>query len=248
MPKDSQEYFSLPPHRRCACHKLNLMTTTDVSKISDQHFKTLLRNVNAKMRTVWKKQSGSPKASDFITKMLGGLFVLPVQTRWNSFYDALVRVKKYLATKPEEFKDIFFEFKCPVLRPAEEEFIFEYVRVMRPVADALDMLQADKHMTIGYLLPTLYVLKQKLKKMEDKGNLKHCEPLVKCLISSINKRFAEDFFDRDLRIAAISHPSFKLSWVPDDEKETLENIFRDAVSDLKESLDRSNGQGSITNK
>jgi len=64
----------------------------------------------------------------------------------------------------------------------------------------------------------------------------------------VYKRFAEDLIDRDLRIAAIWHPSFKLSWVPDDEKETLENIFRDAVSDLKESLDRNNGQSSITNK
>lgn len=36
----------------------------------------------------------------------------------------------------------------------EEEFIKECVKVMRPLSEALDTLQADKKVNVGYLLPT----------------------------------------------------------------------------------------------
>lgn len=94
---------------------------------------------------------------------------------------------------------------------------------MRPVADALDMLQADKHISIGYLLPTITVLKNELRKVE--SSLKHCKVLVESLHSSINLRFGPDFEERELRLAAMTHPCFKLSWVPEEEKESSELFF-----------------------
>ena len=41
--------YSLPPHRRCACHSLNLVATTDVEKIKDRHFDNLLKSCVSKV-------------------------------------------------------------------------------------------------------------------------------------------------------------------------------------------------------
>lgn len=234
------ELYRLPPHRRCACHTLSLIATTDVSKITDKNFNMVLRTVTGKLKSVWNKQSFSPKASDLIISKLGALFVLPVQTRWNSFYDSLVRVKRFIVTKNNELREVYNEFKLTPLRQNEEEFVLEFVQVMRPLAQSLDLLQADKHLSIGYLLPTLTILQNKLQKIVA-GDLQYCKPLVTCITNSITRRFAADFTERELRLAAMSHPSFKLSWIAPEDRDASETFFRDAVADLKAAMERNGG-------
>ncbi len=112
---------------------------------------------------------------------------------------------------------------------------------MRPLADALDMLQADKNISIGYLLPTLTVLQQTLGKLSCDRSIRHCRPLIESLAASITKRFGEDFYDTELRLAAMFHPCFRLSWIPEEEKESSENFFRDSVSDKKAFLETNDG-------
>jgi len=42
-------------------------------------------------------------------------------------------------------------------------FVAEYVKVMHPVRTALDVLQGDKVVGLGYLVPMLTVVKNRLK-------------------------------------------------------------------------------------
>lgn len=59
---------------------------------------------------------------------------------------------------------------------------------MKPVARALDILQGDKQVYMGYLLPTLTMLKRMLEYQAMKG-LRICSPLVSALLDGIHKRY-----------------------------------------------------------
>jgi hypothetical protein len=150
---------------------------------------------------------------------LGGLFVIPNNTRWNSFYDALKSVKDFMLLKTDEFQEIFEHFGVPYLSSSEEDLIKEYVKILLPLTRALDILQADKKVSIGFLLPTIVVLKKQLERLQTNQRIKHCKPLINGLLSRVNNRFGDMFSDDELRLAAFLHPRFKLSWIADEEKE-----------------------------
>jgi hypothetical protein len=71
----------------------------------------------------------------------------------NLFFDAVDRFREFINNKKSDLKDVFTHFNVPYFRPAEEDYIREYVKIMRPLTEALDILQADVKVSIGYLLP-----------------------------------------------------------------------------------------------
>lgn len=58
---------------------------------------------------------------------------------------------------------------------------------MRPVAKGLDILQGDKHIFMGYLLPTLVSIEEHLNKKLTE--VFYVKPLVNALLKGIHKRF-----------------------------------------------------------
>lgn len=58
---------------------------------------------------------------------------------------------------------------------------------MEPLARALDILQSDTGMYVGYFLPVLNTLQQKLKNF-NKCNLTYCHSLVETIQQGLNKR------------------------------------------------------------
>lgn len=59
---------------------------------------------------------------------------------------------------------------------------------MEPLARALDILQSDTGMYLGYLLPVLTTLKEKLDKISI-TELKDCHPLLTAVQQGIHKRY-----------------------------------------------------------
>lgn len=75
---------------------------------------------------------------------------------------------------------------------------------------ALNILQSEQKMYMGYLLPTITILREKL---VSKGtSVTITKPLITSLIEGIDNRFATMLDDRDAIAAAIIHPKFKSSW------------------------------------
>jgi hypothetical protein len=150
-----KERIKLPRHMRCSCHLLNLIATTDVHNISNVTFKKVKKRLDAKLQAIWKKQARSSLTSDFIKSKLGVIFVLYNSTRWNSFFDAIECVTKLIHSKNEELAEVFRHFNIAPLTKTEEEFLTEYVRIMEPFTQALDVLQNEERMSIGVVLPTI---------------------------------------------------------------------------------------------
>lgn len=238
----SSEYFSLPTHRRCACHTLNLIAKEDVVKNMEPALKNLMTKTDRKIGSIWKKQSRSSKASDAIFDNLKMLFVIHNETRWNSYYDALERVKYFIVKRRDELKKVFEHFKQIYFRPTEEDFIKEYIKIMGPVTEALDILQADKKISIGYLLPTLSILMKKLEVLKTKPDIKHCKSMINTIMDSVKKRFQSCFTDQELIVAALVHPKFKTSWLTDTDKfdkiELLTSVYNDFKNESAESMAR----------
>lgn len=90
---------------------------------------------------------------------------------------------------------------------------------MRPIAKALDILQAETNSHMGWLLPTIYLLEDKLLRLE--SSIKVCYPLLHSLQSAIQKRFGEMKRDPELIAVAILLSKFKIKWTDKDHIKTI---------------------------
>lgn len=208
----------LPLHLRCASHTLSLCATdankvlenqeTELSRMHDQTIK--------KCNTLWKA-ANRPKSAEILQNILGHTLSRPVETRWNSLYDAL----KKIATIKDKSAALHraLNIRNP-LRESEFKYINEYLACTKPVADALDILQGENSTYYGIFLPTILSLKKKLRNMSTEiDTYEYCSSLAATYLKSVETRF-KDFLNisgslaENAAIAAISHPKYKkLKWI-----------------------------------
>ena len=103
------------------------------------------------------------------------------------------------------------------LKPGEIQFLNDYAQVMKPMAQALNILQRESNHSnayMGYLAPTIAFLKDKLHK---KNAISSVKPLVKALLNGTDERFSCIFDDEKIIAAAILHPKFKNNWTNDED-------------------------------
>lgn len=93
-------------------------------------------------------------------------------------------------------------------------FLHEYVKVLEPIAKAIDTLQAECY--FAYLLPVVHKTVRDLEQMDNK--FKFCQPLLVAVLQGVKERFnyCFDFDDDQCKMALIAtctHPYFKTRWL-----------------------------------
>lgn len=96
-------------------------------------------------------------------------------------------------------------------------------------SNCLFLVSGDKNNFLGVVAPTIHVIKLKLDNM---NGLKLCTELKDGISNQIVKRFPKVFnFDiedpttRNYILSAISHPKFKLSWIPANKIDICRNLL-----------------------
>ena len=84
---------------------------------------------------------------------------------------------------------------------------------MKPVAQALDILQGEERAYFGILLPTLTMCLKKLNDLNINHEIHVCKPLLSAIVAGIKRRFKTLLYDSENEVASAVHPSFKLTWL-----------------------------------
>ena len=111
------------------------------------------------------------------------------------------------------------DLKLPEFNHIDFKVMSEFVKVMRPIAKALNELQGEHQSFYCSVLPTLLEIQCRLNKLEDEP-LTFCRPLAQQLLSGLTKRYGdflglkeEDPTIKMAILATTSHPNFKLRWL-----------------------------------
>ena len=222
----TQVEYDLPAHERCAAHTMNLVASSDINKSlsSSPSSRTVYRSSFAKCAALWNKASRSTQASDNVEAILKRKLIIPTQTRWNSYYNAVVRVTENASA---ELDELCTKLNIRCFSEKEVAFLKEYCKVLQPFATGLDILQGENNCFYGILLPTLETVLKKIRGI--KANLSIMTTgLAVSIEGAIKHRFRTIFDSKEAILAAITLPKFKLRWV---ETQSKKDFYKQMLID-----------------
>uniref|UniRef100_A0A672KH92 HAT C-terminal dimerisation domain-containing protein n=1 Tax=Sinocyclocheilus grahami TaxID=75366 RepID=A0A672KH92_SINGR len=204
----------LPAHYRCAAHTLNLIANNEIGKwlASNPESRAVYRSSTAKCSALWTKASRSTVASECLEKISERKLIVPSVTRWNSFYDAYVRIVGMPLT---DINNLCTQLQIKCMNDREYQFLKEYCAIMKPFSVALDILQGEETCFYGTLQPTLEVLMAKTLAMQN-GLSQMTTGLPEIIVGAIKTRFATTIDSKEALLATVSLPKFKLRWVKEE--------------------------------
>lgn len=123
-------------------------------------------------------------------------------------FDSIKFMLLQIIRSPSKFLRMCDELNVVRLTKSDIEWLEEYVVVMEPLAVCLDILQGEKFMYFGYLIPSISQLISRYANMKINKHSKFCRSLVDIICFNVEKRFENQLTDSFLIIAAISHPFF----------------------------------------
>ncbi|XP_049301829.1 uncharacterized protein LOC109579797 isoform X2 [Bactrocera dorsalis] len=204
----------LSKHFPCASHTLNLLASTDFNKIlnsSSQDIKDIHKRSFQRCTQLWNK-CNRPKSAEVVNEVINASLITPCITRWNSLYDSVTKLLQHKTNLAE----LCYRLKIPTILSEEVEYLEEYAKLMRPIAEAIDFLQGEKTMYFGYFIPTIVTLRIKLRRLEP-ASFKYLSEISEKMQIALLKRFEKYFLIQsdawDAVIAAISVPDIKLRFL-----------------------------------
>ena len=123
------------------------------------------------------------------------------------------------------------------------------MKIMEPIAVALDILRGEGKCYFGIIYPTIKPLERKPKMLRDLAKVS--EPLVHVLLVGFEKRFPmildERVLDaRDYVIAAANHPFFKLKSFLDNQKDVSVELLVDETKKVEDLTDEADKGGFLS--
>jgi len=208
LESEEAEEIILPPHKRCGNHSLNLVASCDASKArEDKSYQRSYDRAMAKVQALWNSVSRSPKLNDAVDSIIGKTFIQPTCTRWCSEYYAVQRILDIGLDKVVECQTAL---QLSKMTEADMKFLDSYVSIMKPIADAMKLLEGESDCYLGCVIPTIMGLMKKLQSNSDPA----MKPLVNAVIAGLKSRFDSVLTDQEYITAAILHPRFKLAFLP----------------------------------
>lgn len=219
--------INLPPQRRCVSHLLNLLSQDFEKKFLIGLAKTIWIQTFERLHTLWILTRTSCRAKTICKTILGKVLKSPCETRWNSRFDvvkmcSLPEIRNNLNTLIQKLKS---ELSCAsaqnlqTLSSIDFLVIDQYVKVLEPVAIALDSMQKELNGSQGYIMPVLISMRHRISRIEEDSDIGR--DFKKAMLSAINKRF-ENYFvfgdsNRDLLLAALTLPRVRTNFIAEDE-------------------------------
>ena len=136
-----------------------------------------------------------------------GNCIIPGDTRWNGEFDSCNDCVKKIDNSSDQLESLMTFLKLKKFTDVEIRGLREYVKVMEPIALALDFIQGDQ-VHLGHLLPLIVKTGNNMKIIMEE-NLSYCGPLAECIYKSLETRFHHLFDNRNHILASISNPAFK---------------------------------------
>lgn len=98
-------------------------------------------------------------------------------------------------------------------------FLREYVAVLQPLAQSIDLLQGEKKCHLGFLIPTILSIKSKLS--EKLPQVTYTANIITAVTDAIDSRFGAMLSSHDAKMATTTMPKFHMCWLPVEKKEEM---------------------------
>ena len=138
---------------------------------------------------------------------------------------------KLIRPTEDQLCDICGRLGVPRLHIHEITFLREYVSVLQPLAQSIDLLQGEKKCYLGFLIPTILSLKSKLS--EKLPHVTYTANILTAVIEALDNRFGAMLSSHDAKMATTTMPKFRLCWLSPEKKEDMCKIVIQEAASLE---------------
>ena len=197
----------------------------------------MYRSIAGKCSSLSNAAHQSSKAAEAVLDILGRTIPKPNSTRWNSEFDSYSTIYNM----KDKINNVMERLQLPKFSNQDFTFLGEWLEVMKPIAQALDKLQGENtpEAYFGSILPTLHAIQRRLSSVSST----YTASLITALQSGMQKRFGDILKFEDMGvnlkiktfvIASVSHPYFKVRWLPLMHRRMAEELFVGEIMRLNE--------------